>query len=168
MNFLLRLTWPSSVFSFDSSFFLCRQSLLVALQGNIVPNIPALWLNSSVVPFTALHPLACWSGSHSSNFHFSLNWKIRFSSLCLSPTDNRDEPHGRCTALHPPFRSCHGIVLPPTFFCLPFSGEASHTYFFRRKVSASRILQVPGALFLGLFQKLFAIGCTDDKNFSVA
>jgi len=40
---------------------------------------------------------------------------------------------------------------------MPFPGEASHTYFFRRKVSASRILQVPGALFLGFFQKLFAV-----------
>ena len=40
---------------------------------------------------------------------------------------------------------------------MPFLGEASHTYFFRRKVSASRILQVPGALILGFFQKLFAV-----------
>jgi len=30
---------------------------------------------------------------------------------------------------------------------MTFPGEASHTYFFRRKVSASRILQVPGSLF---------------------
>ena len=42
------------------------------------------------------------------------------------------------------------------FSLLPFPGEASHTYFFRRKVSASRILQVPDALFLEFFQKLFA------------
>ena len=37
---------------------------------------------------------------------------------------------------------------------MTFPGEVT-TYFFRRKVSASRILQVPGALFLGFFQKLF-------------
>ena len=48
-----------------------------------------------------------------------------------------------------------------------FSGEASHTYFFRREVSASRILQVPDALFLGFFQKLFADGLAAGKNFSL-
>ena len=63
----------------------------------------------------------------------------------------------RWTALHPPWRICHRIVLIPTSSFMPFPGEASHTYFFRRKVSASRILQVPGALFLGFFQKLFAV-----------
>ena len=58
------------------------------------------------------------------------------------------------------------IVLcrPPSY--LPFSGEASHTYFFRRKVSASRILQVPGSLFLEFFQKLFAVCRASNKNFS--
>jgi hypothetical protein len=49
---------------------------------------------------------------------------------------------------------------------MPFPDEASHTYFFRRKVSASRILQVPGALFLGFFQKLFAVCRASNKNFS--
>ena len=58
------------------------------------------------------------------------------------------------------------IVLcrPPSY--LPFSGEASHTYFFRRKVSASRILQVPGSLFPEFFQKLFAVCRASNKNFS--
>jgi len=48
---------------------------------------------------------------------------------------------------------------------MTFPSEVT-TYFFRRKVSASRIQQVPVALFLEFFQKLFAIGCTDNKNFS--
>ena len=49
--------------------------------------------------------------------------------------------------------------LIPTSSFMTFPGEASHTYFFRRKVllrakrqcraSANRILQAPGALFLG-------------------
>ena len=58
------------------------------------------------------------------------------------------------------------IVLcrPPSY--LPFSGEASHTYFFRRKVSASRILQVPGSLFPEFFQKLFAVCRASKKNCS--
>ena len=43
------------------------------------------------------------------------------------------------------------------FLIYAFSGRSEYTYFFRRKVSASRILQVPGALFLGFFQKLFAV-----------
>ena len=55
----------------------------------------------------------------------------------------------------------------PTSFMPAFSGEASHTYFFRREVSASRILQVPDALFLGFFQKLFADGLAAGKNFSL-
>lgn len=49
---------------------------------------------------------------------------------------------------------------------MTFPGEASHTYFFRRKVSASRILQVPGALFPEFFQKLFAVYRASNKNFS--
>ena len=47
---------------------------------------------------------------------------------------------------------------------MTFPSEASHTYFFRRKVSASRILQVPGALFP--VQKLFAVCWASNKNFS--
>ena len=43
------------------------------------------------------------------------------------------------------------------FFIFDFSGRSKYTYFFRRKVSASRILQVPDTLFLGFFQKLFAV-----------
>ena len=61
------------------------------------------------------------------------------------------------TVAHPPFRICHRIVLIPTYSSMTFPGEASHTYFFRRKVSASRILQVPDALFPEFFQKLFAV-----------
>ena len=34
---------------------------------------------------------------------------------------------------------------------MTFPGEASHTYFVRRKVSASRILQVPGSYSLNFF-----------------
>ena len=47
--------------------------------------------------------------------------------------------------------------LTTVFRHLNFLNEASHSYFFQCKVSASRILQVPGALFLGFFQKLFAV-----------
>ena len=54
---------------------------------------------------------------------------------------------------------------PPS--SLSFPGEASHTYFFRREVSPSRILQVPDALFPGFFQKLFADGLASGKNFSL-
>ena len=57
-------------------------------------------------------------------------------------------------------------ILIPTFSLMNFPGEASHTYFFRRKVSASRILQVPGALFPEFFQKLFAVCRASNKNFS--
>ena len=64
----------------------------------------------------------------------------------------------RCPVGHPPYRICHWIVLIPTSSLMNFLYEASHTYFFRRKVSASRILQVPGALFPEFFQKLFS-GC---------
>ena len=49
--------------------------------------------------------------------------------------------------------------LTTVFRHLNFLNEASHSYFFRRKVSASRILQVPGVLFPEFFQKLFAV-CT--------
>jgi hypothetical protein len=48
---------------------------------------------------------------------------------------------------------------------MTFPGEVT-TYFFRRKVSASRILQVPAALFLEFFQKLFAVCQASNKNFS--
>ena len=72
----------------------------------------------------------------------------------------------RWTAGHPPFRICHWIVLIPTSSLMTFPGEASHTYFFRRKVSASRILQVPDALFPEFFQKLFAVCRASNKNFS--
>jgi len=47
-----------------------------------------------------------------------------------------------------------------------FFGRSDHTYFFRREVSASRILQVPDTLFPGFFQKLFADGLAAGKNFS--
>jgi len=57
-------------------------------------------------------------------------------------------------------------ILIPTSSFMTFPGEASHTYFFRRKVSASRILQVPGALFPEFFQKLFAVCRASNKNFS--
>ena len=63
----------------------------------------------------------------------------------------------RWTVGHPHYRICHWIVLIPTSSLMNFLYEASHTYFFRRKVSASRILQVPGALFPEFFQKLFAV-----------
>jgi len=46
-----------------------------------------------------------------------------------------------------------------------FPGEVT-TYFFRRKVSASRILQVPDALFPEFFQKLFSVCRAANKNFS--
>ena len=46
------------------------------------------------------------------------------------------------------------LIFLPYFFTSYF-GRSGHTYFFRRKVSASRILQVPDALFPEFFQKLF-------------
>ena len=49
--------------------------------------------------------------------------------------------------------------LATVFRHLNFLNEASHSYFFQPKVSASRILQVPAALFPEFFQKLFAV-CT--------
>ena len=49
--------------------------------------------------------------------------------------------------------------LTTVFRHLNFLNEASHSYFFQCKVSASRILQVPGALFPEFFQKLFPV-CT--------
>jgi hypothetical protein len=61
----------------------------------------------------------------------------------------------------------YAIVLVRPSSCLTFPDEASYTYFFRREVSASRILQVPDALFLGFFQKLFADGLAAGKNFSL-
>ena len=71
----------------------------------------------------------------------------------------------RLTDLHPPFRICYRIVLIPTSSSMTFPGAVA-TYFFRRKVSASRILQVPAALFLEFFQKLFAVCRASNKNFS--
>ena len=62
----------------------------------------------------------------------------------------------------------YAIVLVRLLSYLPFPVEASHTYFFRREVSASRILQVPDALFPGFFQKLFADGLAAGKTFSPA
>ena len=51
------------------------------------------------------------------------------------------------------------------FLITDFLGEAWHTYFFRRKFSPRRILQVPDALFLEFFQKLFS-RLAVNKNFS--
>ena len=149
-----KLIWPYSCFS---PYFYCR--LLIWCQSSEKP----LW-NFLVCysPFfgRTLHCMItlCLSMGirHSTCFLQIAEW-YAVTSLCSSPSDDHDVLYGALTALHPPFRFCHWIILLPTFFCLPFPGEASHTYFFRRKVSASRILQVPDALFLEFFQKLFAV-----------
>ena len=52
------------------------------------------------------------------------------------------------------------------FFIYDFSWRSEYTYFFRRKVSASRILQVSDTLFPEFFQKLFAVCRASNKNFS--
>ena len=65
---------------------------------------------------------------------------------------------------------CIPLVLSVTnlffsiFLITDFLGEAWHTYFFRRKFSPRRILQVPDALFLDFFQKLFS-GLQSIKTF---
>ena len=48
------------------------------------------------------------------------------------------------------------LVFLPYFFTSYF-GRSGHTYFFRRKVSASRIVSSTSALLPELFQKLFRL-----------
>ena len=148
-----RLTCPSSCFS---SFFFCRPLIQLAIfqMSHYGTSLSAL-THSSEDPTTAECSLAVnrhssfymlpWSGMIRS--HLAVSFSVRWPRRVLPK---------HWTDGHPPCRICHWIVLIPTSSLMTFPGEASHTYFFRRKVSASRILQVPGALFLEFYQILFA------------
>lgn len=105
-------------------------------------------------------------GVHSSypNFFLTAEW-YAVTSLFFPQSIDMTCCMKRWAAVHPPLCVCHWIVLFPTPSCLSFPGEVT-TYFFRREVSASRILQVPDTLFPGFFQKLFADGLAAGKNFS--
>ena len=145
------LLWVHSFPLFIHAGVLMQTVLQTALL-NILIAFPL----SSVVTFHSIASLACQCASSLTILPDEYEWTqfLRFVLLCpITMTYNME----RWTALHPPWRICHWIVLilPSSF--MPFPGEARHTYFFRRKVSASRILQVPGTLLLGFFQKLFAV-----------
>lgn len=122
--------------------------------------------HSSILAFHCIAPLLV--DGHSS-FHMLLfnSGMIRCSLACPSQSDGHDVPSlsvGLSDILI--FVSVTELFFFRPSSLLPFPGEASHTYFFRRKVSANRILQVPDALFLEFFQKLFAVRRASNKNFS--
>ena len=96
------------------------------------------------------------------------------SSFCMLPTYSGMIRHPSHILLRPMSKTCFVWALScrasslsylslncsySDFLIDDFSGRSEYNYFFRRKVSASRILQVPGALFPEFFQKLFAV-CT--------
>ena len=159
---------------FFSLFPLCLLSLfvdshmLLSREQHIMSNIPALVVHSSLVD----HPL-----------HSTLQLAKRHSFILAASIlfQRKDTQLTRSVLLRPMAMTYHmGVILPvhpsfsflslncsySDFSCLSFLTEVSHNYFFRRKVSASRILQVPDTLFLGFFQKLFAVCRASNKNFS--
>ena len=101
----------------------------------------------------------------SASFLLIVGWHT-VTSLCPSPSDSQDVLHRALDCLASSFSFLSLNCSSSDLLLFAFSGEASHTYFFRRKVSASRILQVPDALFLEFFQKLFAVCWAANKNFS--
>ena len=148
-----RLTCPSSCFF---SFFFCWPLIQLAIfqMDHYGTSLSAL-THSSEDPTTAWCPLAV--NRHSSFYMLPCSGMIRSHLAVSFSADDRDVFYQSI--------GLTGILLVVSvtelfffrpFSLLPFPGEASHTYFFRRKVSASRILQVPDALFLEFFQKLFA------------
>ena len=66
-----------------------------------------------------------------------------------------------CIACLSDIDTCFLYLTPTTWFSALFStsyfGRSRHTYFFRRKVSASRIVSSTSALLHELFQKLFRL-----------
>ena len=109
-------------------------------------------------PFTALHPVLV-DGHSSFPILLTDSGMIRCTSLCPSTFDGHDVLRGVLDCLAPSLSYLSLNCSYFDFFIYDFSGRSEYNYFFRRKVSASRILQVPGALFLEFFQKLFAV-CT--------
>ena len=116
-------------------------------------------------PSTALHPVLI-DGHSSFPILFTDSGMIRCTSLCPSTSDGHDVLHGALDCLASSFSFLSLNCSYSDFLIYAFSGRSEYTYFFRRKVSASRILQVPAALFLELFQKLFAVCRASNKNFS--
>ena len=108
-------------------------------------------------PYRQLSPRPFQRRYCSSCFHFNSYLAKRNSSLYLYVWIWWDYTVLLCDCRTSSFSYLSLNCSYSDFFIHDFSGEASHTYFFRRKVSASRILQVPGDLFPEFFQKLFAV-----------
>ena len=141
------LTWCSCIMKtcFPSSRFPFRR---------ITPSLHHAHSLAGLAVFTSLLPLCPWADVG------------RFPSFLLGRTALLQKRTTLAVKVrwHPsqskPVREfCHNFLHD----C--FSGEVT-TYLFRRKVNASRILQVPDALFLEFFQKLFAVCRASNKNFS--
>ena len=67
--------------------------------------------------------------------------------------------------IDPLFLSLPPFTQFPALFATSYFGRSRHTYFFRRKVSASRIVSSTSALLPELFQKLFAVCSQPTKTF---
>ena len=165
--FLNRGNWIGGRFTYESTIYLV---FINRIPNFFQSNYLAQWLPTfGVHSFkAALHYSSTiayrWAliVPHTSSF----NWNDTLSPHYILPRPMAMTYFmERWTLGHPPYRICHWIVLIPTSSFLPFPGEASYTYFFRREVSASRILQVPVALFLEFFQKLFAVCKHPTKTF---
>ena len=145
--------------------FLVKSHIEAAKHGE--PGYSCHVAFSSGVAHSVWHSLSiCQMAFCSCCSHIFICFALRYSSLSFSVRCLVTATGLVVTALHPPFRICHWIVTIFDFFIFDFSGRSEYTYFFRRKVSASRILQVPDALFLKFFQKLFAVCRASNKNFS--
>ena len=160
---LVMAIWFSWLFLLEFFFLLvstCRQapqsvSSSVILPSSVAALTSLLLFDESIDFDIILAALKFMAGGTLSFTSFMLNDLLREAVLLAATSRIASFTCEPCA-----------IVLCRPLSYLPFSGEASHTYFFRRKVSASRILQVPGSLFPEFFQKLFAVCRASNKNFS--
>ena len=134
--------WITSFFSFCESL---RESYCVYSRHPIpqvcLPHVPFLVRSPSFSSY--LHPQSLHAVAQ---FPTILQ---RLSARCL------------CIACLSDIDTCFLYLTPITWFSVLFStsyfGRSRHTYFFRRKVSASRIVSSTSALLPELFQKLFRL-----------
>jgi hypothetical protein len=177
------------LFLFSLLYFV--ESHIVVLLDSSYLNIPNHYFRFSVLDFHCIVPLLV-DGHSSFTMLLSDSGMIRCHLACPSQSDGHDVPslsvglsriflfvsvtellplekfsrHAKAqTSLALVIWLNENILIQTSSF-MTFPGEASHADFFCRKVSASRILQVPGALFPEFFQKLFAVCRASNKNFS--
>lgn len=151
------------LFLFSLLYFV--ESHIVVLLDSSYLNIPNHYFRFSVLDFHCIVPLLV-DGHDVPSLSVGLPRIFLFVSVTeLLPLAKFSRHAKAQTSLALLIWLNENILIPTSSF-MTFPGEASHTYFFRRKVSASRILQVPGALFPEFFQKLFAVCRASNKNFS--